>query len=63
MLRIHANSISTDKPTSYLIGAPTKLYGALKKTYWIPTYVDSNIQEYCRNTVTVTGLLSDSNSC
>jgi len=30
MLRIHTNSISTDKPTTYLIGTPTKFYGAIE---------------------------------
>jgi hypothetical protein len=61
MLRIHASSISTDKPTSYLIGAFTKLYGTLKKLngflrMWTVIYRNTAgiLQEYCDgNRITV----------
>jgi hypothetical protein len=57
MLRIREDSISRDIPTSYLIGAPTTFYGALKKhngflRTWTVIYRNTAgiLQEYCRNT-------------
>jgi len=58
MLFIRANSISTDKPTSYLIGAPTK---ALKEhtgflRTWTVIYRNTAgiLQDYCHsNRITV----------